>query len=119
MDQSNAAVEDRINDAIGALSEGLYTSIAAAARNFDVPTRTLQRRVNGVGPLSSRLPNNKALSDAQELAICEYIERLDSWEMSARPQMIERAANYLLFLDGSNREVGPHWTRQFLDRHPE
>ena len=33
--------------------------------------------------------------------------------------MIERAANYLLSLDGLDRVVGPHWTRRFLDRHPE
>ncbi len=72
-----------------------------------------------MGPLSSRLPNNKALSDAQEQAICEYIERLDLWEMSARPKMIEKAANYLLSLDGLDRVVGPKWTRRFLDRHPE
>lgn len=72
-----------------------------------------------MGPLSSRPAHNKVLSEAQELAICEYVERLDSWEMSARPQMVERAANYLLSLDGSNRVVGSHWTRRFLDRHPE
>ncbi len=43
MDQSDAALESRINDAIDALSEGLTNrSIAAAARNFDLPIRTLQ-----------------------------------------------------------------------------
>lgn len=33
--------------------------------------------------------------------------------------MIERAANYLLSLDGSNGVVGSNWTCRFLDRHPE
>lgn len=33
--------------------------------------------------------------------------------------MVERAANYLLFLDGLNREVGLYWTHQFLDCHLE
>lgn len=41
MNQSNAADEGQIDDAIDKLSEGLYTSIAAAARNFDIPTQTL------------------------------------------------------------------------------
>lgn len=72
-----------------------------------------------MGPWLSRSPTNKALSEAQEQAICEYIDRLDSWEMSARPQIVERAANYLLSLDGLNRVVGPYWTRWFLDHHPE
>lgn len=108
MDQSNTAVESRINDAIDALSEDLYQTITAAARNFDLPTRTLQRRINGMGPWSSRSPINKALSKAQEQAICEYTERLDSWNFSARPQMVERAVNYLLSLDGLNRTIRPH-----------
>ncbi len=85
INQSGAVVENRINDVLHALSEDLYPSIRATALDFDVPTRTLQRRITGVGPLSSRSPNNKAFSDAQEQAICEYIERLDLWEMSARP----------------------------------
>ncbi len=111
MNHPGAAVENRINDALHALSEDLYPSIAAAAQDFNILTRTLQRRINGIGPLSSRLPNNKALSDAQEQAICEYIEKLDPWKMSAKPQMIETAANYLLSLDGLDRVVGPKWTR--------
>ncbi len=69
MNYPGAAVENRINDALHALSKDLYPSIAEAAQDFDVPTRTLQRRINGIGLLSSRLPNNKALSDAQEQAI--------------------------------------------------
>ncbi len=77
MNHTGAAVDNRINDALHALSEDLYPSITAAARDFDVPTRTLQRRINRMGPLSSRLPNNKALSDAQEQAVYEYIKRLD------------------------------------------
>ena len=66
MDQSNAAIENRINDAIDTLSEDLYPTIAAAARNLNVPTRTLQRRINGMGSWSSRSLTNKALSEAQE-----------------------------------------------------
>lgn len=119
MSQSNVALERLIDDAMEALAEGLYQSVAAAARDYDVPARTLQRRMNGMGPLWTRPPTNRTLSEAQELAVCEYIDRLDSWEMSARPQMVERAANYLLSLDSSDRVVSPHWTRRFLNRHPE
>lgn len=65
IDQSNAAIESRINDAIDALFEDLYPSIAAAAQDFNVPTRTLQRRIDEMSLLSGRSPNNQALSDAQ------------------------------------------------------
>ena len=97
----------------------MYILITAEAQNFDIPTQIFQRRVNRVGLLSSRLPNNKAILDTQELAICEYIERLDLWEMSTRPQIIEKATNYLLFLDDLNHKVGQHWTRQFFNRYPK
>lgn len=73
----------------------------------------------GGGSFTGRPRNNKALSESQELAICEYIDLLDSWEMSARPAMIEGAANYLLWKDGCDWVVEPQWTRRFLDRHPE
>ena len=117
MSQSNAAIESRINDDLTRYPKDSIRQ--AAMQNFDVSTRSLQRRVNRMRRLSSRSPNNKALSEAQELAICEYIERLDLWEMSARLQMPERAANYHLSLDGLNCVIGPHWIHRFLDRHPE
>lgn len=39
--------------------------------------------------------------------------------MTARAQIVERATNYLVSLDGLNRVVGLYWTRRFLGRHPE
>ncbi len=71
------------------------------------------------GALSSRSVNNKFLLDSQELAICEYIDRLESWEMPFRPAMIETAAKYLLPPNGTERAVGDRWAQRFLDRHPD
>ncbi len=64
-------------------------------------------------------PINKAFLEAPEKAICKYIERLQLWKMSVRPQMVERTANHLLFFDSLNHVVGPHGTRQFFDCQPE
>ena len=41
MNQSNAAIESRINDAFDAFSEGLYMSIIATVQNFDILTQIL------------------------------------------------------------------------------
>ena len=57
---------------------------------------TLQRRLAGGGSRIGRTPPNKALSDEQELAICDYIRMLDQAEQSARFPMVRGAANYLL-----------------------
>ncbi len=78
INQSNAGIESRINDVIDALFEDLYPTIAAAARNFIVPTQTLQKKINRISPWSSRSPTNKAFSKAKKKIICKYIERLDS-----------------------------------------
>ncbi len=77
MNQSSTVVENQINDALHKLSKDLYPFIRTMVLNFDVPTRTLQKKITRVNPLSNRSPNNKAFSDAQEQAICEYIERLN------------------------------------------
>ena len=114
---SYRAIEDRINEAIDSIHDGWYTNCAAAAREYDVPLRRLQRRWNGSGSRSTHAGTNKALIEAQEQAICEYIARLDAINMSARPRMIVGAANYLLKFE--NRQVGYQWLTRFLKRNPD
>ncbi len=70
MDQSYAVIDARIDEAVGALSDGLYPSVTATARDFDVSARRLQRMIVGSGSLSSRSVNNKFPLDSQELATC-------------------------------------------------
>ena len=109
--------EDRINDAIDALHSGSYTNCALAARDFDVAPRTLQRRWKGGDSKSTRPSTNKALTDEQEQAIRDYIERLDKINQCARPRMIVGAANYIIRFE--NRTIGHQWLKRFLARNPE
>ena len=88
--------ENRLDEAISAYNSGDYSSASAVARKFHVDSRTLCRRLNGGASKSTRSPSNKALTDAQEKAICAYIERLDHMEQSAKLSMVRGAANYLL-----------------------
>ena len=45
---------------------------------------------------STRAPTNKAFTEKQERAICEYINRLNKINMCTRPKMIVGVANYLI-----------------------
>lgn len=66
---------------------------------------------------STRAPTNKALTEEQEGASCEYIDRLDNINMCACPQIIMGAANYLIRFE--NRVVGHQWLKRFLEQNPE
>ena len=88
MPNSYSNKEDQIVDARNAWNTGEFRSIRAVAIDFDVDIRTLQRRLAGGGSRIGRSGPNKALSDEQELALCEYIVMLDQAEQSARFSMV-------------------------------
>ena len=114
---SYAAIEARISEACDAIHDGWYTNFVQADSVYEVPLRRLQGRWNRGASKSTRAPTNKALTEEQEVAIREYIDRLDKINMYARLQMIVGAANYLICFE--NRTVGHQWLKRFLERNPE
>ena len=110
-------LENRIEEAINALHNGWYKNCTKAARAYDVPIRQLQRRWNESNSKSTRPSTNKALTEEQEEAIREYIDRCDRFNMCARPKMIVGAANYLIRTE--DRKVGHQWFNRFLERNPQ
>ena len=110
---SYAAIEARISETCDAIHDGWCTNCVQAASVYEVPLR----RWNGGASKSTRASTNKALTEEQEVAIREYIDRLDKINMCARPQMIVGAANYLIRFE--NRVVGHQWLKRSLERNPE
>lgn len=58
--------------------------------------------------------------------MCLYLDRLEAVSTAARKQIITGCANDILShsftpseSDTEPPEVGPHWTRRLLERHPE
>ena len=94
--KSYETTESRLQLALDAVVEGMYPNCAKAAAAFEVSARTLQRRWKGTAFKSTRPFINKALTDAQEQAIFDYIDDLNNINMSARSKMITAAANYLI-----------------------
>lgn len=69
--------EDRLQEAIGFIVAAELTNISEVADNYDVNRRTLANRLKGQQPRSARTAPHSLLTEAEEAAICHYIERLD------------------------------------------
>ena len=92
------SVETRIQEAITVLKKRGEDNpnIAAAAREFNLPRRRLSRRWQGQNSKQTRQPTNRKLNEAQELALCLYLDRLDEIGTAARLPMVTSAANTIL-----------------------
>jgi len=125
--ESYSSVESRIKEAITELLQRAHDEnpdLAAAARDFDLLPQQLRARWNGRGCKKTRLQTNRRLSEEEELAVCQYLDRLDRIGTSARLHMITGCANAILLHVHSDQSipipsVGEHWAWRFLDRHPE
>jgi hypothetical protein len=120
--------ESRIQQVIDILSDrgDDKLNLAAAACEFRVPVRRLRARWAGQQSKQERPGTNKRLSEDEELVVCLYLDRLEAIGTAARKQMITGCANDILRRgftpsesDTEPPKVGLHWTRRFLERHPE
>jgi len=112
----------RIEEATDAFHDGEYKFASTAAQAFEVPVRTLQRRLAGTHTsLFEREPHGYVLNTEQREAICIYLTRLDKLSISARLRHLRGAANFLLQqanLVNSSR-VEQHWSVRFLQQNPQ
>jgi len=69
--------EGRIALAIAALQKGQLRSVTSAAKLYDVPLATLQRRVQGQHARCDTRLSNCKLSDTEELTLVEWILSMD------------------------------------------
>jgi hypothetical protein len=117
-------VEERIDEALEAFSNGEYASLAAAARAFNLTPRQVQRRHKGGDSRSTRPSTNRRLTADQEVALCAYIENAGRMGLSPTIAQVEKSANFLLRKAHNDPStppplVGQHWMKRFQRRHPE
>ncbi|KHN98366.1 transposase [Metarhizium album ARSEF 1941] len=114
-------VELRVNEALEYIEENPGAKIRSVAKKFNVPRSRLQRRANGVPARKGHPARNTMLSREEEVALCNYIDRLDKANFAVRPEFITDAANYILKERASStappRQVGTRWTTRFIQRH--
>ena len=117
-------IEVLIQNAIEAMKHEKNPKIAHFARRFNVPYHRLRSRWKGINSRSTRPPTNRLLSEAQELAVCRYINILDDLDIAPRPAMVANCANSVLKeahgdKPGNAPQIGEHWLKRFYSRHPE
>jgi len=95
MPESYAEIEDRIEQAYEKLYQCSNPNISAVAREFQVPRARLKARWNGRQSKQQRPAVNRRLTDAQELVICLYFDRLHSIGTSARYSVLIDCANFI------------------------
>jgi hypothetical protein len=85
--------EKRVKEAAQAYDSGQFSSIAAAARKFDVAQTTLSDRLAGITPRTARTPTNKALNPIQEDALLYWIKFVDNAGFSPTKTMVVSYTN--------------------------
>jgi len=97
MQESYKEVERRIQSAIKWLkNDAEKINIVEAARNFDVPEARLRQRWNGVPPKTNRIAPNQTLNDAQDRALCHFLNTLNKLHLLATQAMLVSTANLIL-----------------------
>ena len=89
-----------------------------------MPEQRLGAWWNGRLSKQERNAANKRLTTDQELAICQYVDYLDTIGTVARTIMITSRADSILRRRHTDATTPPptirkKWARRFLDRHPE
>ena len=128
MSETYTDIEARIQAACLKLSELEKPNIAAIAPEYSIPDQRSRARAAGRPSRSQGVVGNKRLSEAEELAVCLYLKRLDSIGTAARIPMLTGCANAILkwnyqpTTESPNTPpptVGPAWAPQFLEYYPE
>lgn len=96
MPKTYRETESDIQKAIEAIQNRDFSTVASAARHFNVPYERLRKRLTGYKPRTQRAKTNQRLTADQDAGLCQYPDRLDALGLSARPKHIEAAANLIL-----------------------
>ena len=111
--------EGRIALAMQALKQGHISNIYTTTQMYDVPDKTLRRRVNGINTRRDSIPINRKLTTTEELTLIKWILSMDQRGLPVRSDSIRQMANLLLqkrFQDNTVI-VGQRWVYNFVQRH--
>jgi transposase-like protein len=117
--QKRTEQEGRILLAIQSFQNGKTCSIRQLARDYNIPDRTLRRRISGVKSRVEIHPNGRKLTVLEEETLKKWILSQDKRGIAPRPNTVREAANLLLEArDNSTPDtVGEKWVYNFVKRH--
>jgi hypothetical protein len=110
--------EGRILLAISDFQNGKISTIAQAARIYNVPRTTLRNRLHGTQQRSLIRANNHKLTQFEEESLVKWVLDLDRRGLPPRHSLVREMANHLLLQRG-NQQVGEKWVYNLIQRRPE
>ncbi|KAJ5900229.1 uncharacterized protein N7473_004299 [Penicillium subrubescens] len=124
MAEADLSIESRIQSALLDLEDQNKTNIKGYARAHNLPYQRLLARYNGRKSRYERKPAGRKLDEAQESALCRYLDYLGSIYLHPKCAEIAAAANSILahcHTDPTQPPptIGQNWLPRFLTRHPE
>ena len=113
--------EGRVLLAISAIKKDEVRNIREAARVYNVPRTTLQRRLNGHTFRPEQRANSHKLTPNEEESLVRWILSLDQRGAAPRPAHIQEMADILLSKRGDPTitTVGDKWVYNFVKRHDQ
>ena len=119
---SNATIiEGQIREALDYLEKNPGATVTQVARDFRIPRTRLYARSRGVPPKVGHPPTNIRLSDAEETALCRYIDGLDRVNLAVQRKFVWDVANFILQKrapDGTEvKDVERGWVARFIKRY--
>jgi hypothetical protein len=111
--------EQAFEQAIEDLEKGVFDTIAAAARAYNLDRTTLSRRIKGTTKRSAAHSEQQALSPEQEKLLAQWILQLEDTGHAVGHAQVKEMAVQILRFSGKSHAIGKNWVTRFLQRHPE
>ncbi|KAL8377084.1 hypothetical protein RB595_007971 [Gaeumannomyces hyphopodioides] len=118
--QMEAQVDEaRILAALADIDAGRFKTAARAARHYGIKARTLQRRRKGARSLSSNGGHNKALNEAEELALLAWVNWRQSIGSAITSVTLLQAVNSIVSKRAipPARDITKRWAQKWLTQH--
>ena len=95
---SNAyyASQDRMDEAIEAISKGIFKKIADCARFYEIKRNTFSKRLHEKNSRSARIALNKRFIDIEKHFLMIYIQYYDEKNLSIISKLLTETANFLI-----------------------
>ena len=113
--KSTLDYERRVTEAVQAYRSGQFSSIRAAALEFDVIPNTVLNQLKGMPALTAKKPTNKGLNLIQEDTLLYWIKFLDDTGFSPTKPMVIAYANEIRMRDAPGiRALSRRWAARWF-----
>ena len=112
--------EDHVQQALNGLRHGIFPSIRAAARAYDLTESVLRRRCSGLSTTRSQArATQQLLSPYQEDIVKSWILYCEQCGFAISHPQLREFVIILSTSAGGPSRIDSEWIRRFLSRHPD